>query len=287
MTHQAISGLEPRGERNAEPPRTRAARLASNSLLLAFAVLFLLPMLWLIFASIDSNATWSIELPHLTLSHFVVAFTDNTRALLNSAVLATAATAIATVTGTLCAYALSRRRIPWKGGLLLTVLFLSGIPLSIVIIPVFQMFASIGWLSLATCALFLSVTLLPFEIYLIKNFIDAVPRELEEAARIERAGTLQVLLRVVLPLSLPGIGASAILGFVSAWGSFLVPLVLIVSPDESPASVTMFAYIAASRIEWGDIAAFSIIYSVPVFLLYAVSARLFSGGFLLGGAIRG
>jgi multiple sugar transport system permease protein len=261
--------------------------MTSNLLLGAFGVLFLLPMLWLVFASLDEKATWSIRIPTLTLSNFAVAIADNLRPLLNSLVLSTAATLIATIAAVLAAYALSRRRIPWKGPLLLAVLFLSGIPMTIVVIPVFQIFATIGWLSLLPCALFLSVTLLPFEIFLIKNFIDAVPRDLEEAARIERASTLQVLRRVVLPLSLPGIAASAILGFVSAWGSFLVPLVLITSPTDTPASVSMFSYIGAGVVEWGHIAAFSLVYSLPVFVLYAVSTRLLSGGFVLSGAVRG
>jgi multiple sugar transport system permease protein len=265
----------------------RAVRRAANGLLAVFGVLFALPLVWLILASIDSEASWSVEIPHLTLSNFREALAANGGSLVNSAILSVVATLIATTSGTLAAFALSRRRVPWKGPLLLTVLFLSGIPLSIAIIPVFEIFASIGWLSLVPTAVFLSVTLLPFEIYLIKNFIDAVPLELDEAARIERASTLYVLRRVILPLSLPGIGAASIIGFVSAWGSFIVPLVLLTSPQQEPASVTMFAYIGASRVEFGQIAAFSVIYSLPVFVLYALSSRLFSGGFFLGGAIRG
>ena len=80
-----------------------------------------------------------------------------------------------------------------------------------------------GLLSIIPTAVFLSVTSLPFEIYLMKNFIDAVPEDLEEAARMERASTFQVLARVIVPLALPGIAAAAIFGFVNAWGSFIVP----------------------------------------------------------------
>jgi multiple sugar transport system permease protein len=274
----------------AENPVVFSARLSTavaNGLLALLGVVFLLPMLWLALASVDSNASWSIEIPHLTLANYGVAISDNVQALVNSALLSTAATAIATAAATLAAYALSRRHIPLKTPVLLAVLFLSGIPLSIIVIPVYEAYATLGWLSLGPCAVFLSVTLLPFEIYLIKNFIDAVPRDLEEAAEIEQASLLQVLRRVVLPLCLPGIAAAAILGFVSAWGSFLVPLVLIASPNDAPASITMFAYVGASRVEYGHIAAFSVVYSLPVFVLYTLSARLFRGGFLLGGAVRG
>jgi multiple sugar transport system permease protein len=260
----------------------------SNILLGLFGVLFLLPMLWLVLASLDSNASWSVEVPHLTGANFGAALSgSDLQSIINSIVMAGVSTAIATVCGALAAYALSRRRIPWKGPLLLAVLFLSGVPLAILVIPVFQMFSAVNWLSLLPCSLFLAVTSLPFEIYLIKNFIDAVPRDLEEAARMERASTFHILTRVVGPLALPGIGAAAIYGFVTAWGSFLVPLVLITDPTQQPGSIAIFGFIGNAYVRYGDIAAFSLIYAVPIFLLYALSSRLFRGGFVLSGAVRG
>jgi multiple sugar transport system permease protein len=136
-------------------------------------------------------------------------------------------------------------------------------------------------------AIFLGVTAMPFEIWLIKNFMDAIPYDLEEAARIERANTWQILTRVVGPLALPGIGAGAIYAFVNAWGSFVVPLVLISDPNQQPGPIAIFGFIGAANVRYGDIAAFSLLYSVPVFILYALMSRLFTGGFTLGGAIKG
>lgn len=268
--------------------RSLGRQTVSNIVLSLFGILFLLPMAWLVFASMDANASWSIEVPHVTGHNFTDALSgSNLQSIINSIVMAGVSTAIATICGALAAYALSRRRIPWKGPLLLAVLFLSGVPLAILVIPVFQMFSTIGWLSLLPCSLFLAVTSLPFEIYLIKNFIDAVPRDLEEAARMERASTFHILTRVVGPLALPGIGAAAIYGFVTAWGSFLVPLVLITDPTQQPGSIAIFGFIGNAYVRYGDIAAFSLIYAVPIFLLYALSSRLFRGGFVLSGAVKG
>jgi multiple sugar transport system permease protein len=228
-----------------KPPPNKASlsslsrQAISNILLGLFGVLFLLPMLWLVLAAVDSNASWSVEIPHLTGANFVAALTgSNLQSIINSVIMAGVSTAIATVAGALAAYALSRRRIPWKGPLLLAVLFLSGVPLAILVIPVFQMFSSISWLSLLPCSLFLAVTSLPFEIYLIKNFIDAVPRDVEEAARMERASTFHILTRVVGPLALPGIGAAAIYGFVTAWGSFPTRRSSLAPSRSSASSVT-------------------------------------------------
>ena len=273
---------------NAETQNSRTRKTLSNGLLLVLGLLFLAPMVWLVFASLDSQATWSVEWPHFSLSNFrtVLSGTD-LQALVNSLILAIVSTAIATVTGMLAAYALSRRRIPWKGPLLLFVLFTSGVPLTILIVPLYKLFALYGWLSIIPTAIFLAVTSLPFEIYLIKNFIDAVPEDLEEAARMEKANTFQVLTRVVGPLSLPGIAAAAIFGFVNAWGSFIVPLVLISPASQQPAPVAIYGFIGAANVRYGDIAAYSLIFCVPVFILYAMSARLFREGFVLGGAVKG
>lgn len=270
------------------PEPARAARRSGNGLLALVGALFALPMLWLLAASLDSHASWSIEWPHFTLANFQAATgSSQLHSLWNSFVLSAVATTVSTAASSLAAYALSRRRIPWKGPILLIVLFLSGVPMSILIVPIYQMFATEGWLSILPTAIFLGVTAMPFEIWLIKNFMDAIPYDLEEAARIERASTWQILTRIVGPLALPGIGAGAIYAFVNAWGSFVVPLVLITDANQQPGPIAIYGFIGAANVRYGDIAAFSLLYAVPVFILYVIMSRLFTGGFTLGGAIKG
>jgi multiple sugar transport system permease protein len=273
---------------NRDTHRTTTRSITSNVMLLAIGFLFLAPMVWLVFSSLDSQATWSVEWPHFTLSNFSQVLTgSDLQALVNSIILAVLSTLIATVAGMLAAYALSRRRIPFKGPLLLFVLFTSGVPLTILIVPLYQLFATYGLLTIVPTAVFLAVTSLPFEIYLIKNFIDAVPEDLEEAARLEQANTFQVLTKVVGPLALPGIAAAAIFGFVNAWGSFVVPLILISPSTQQPAPVAIYGFIGAANVRYGDIAAYSLVFCVPVFILYGLSSRLFREGFVLGGAVKG
>jgi multiple sugar transport system permease protein len=169
----------------------------------------------------------------------------------------------------------------------LFIIFSSGVPLAIMVIPVYEIFSRYGFLSILPTAVFLSVTSLPFEVYLMKNFIDAVPTDLEEAARMERASTFQVLRRVVIPLAMPGIAAAAIFGFVNAWGSFVVPLILISQQNQQPAPIAIYTFLTLPKPEFGNIAAYSLIFCIPVFLLYAVSSRLFREGFVLGGGVKG
>jgi multiple sugar transport system permease protein len=273
---------------NRATQRTRARSATLHLFLGALGVLFLAPMLWLFLASIDKNASWGIEWPHFSLINFKHVLTGSLlHSLWNSVVLAVISTAIASITGVFAAYSLSRRKIPFKGPLLLFIIFSSGVPLAIMVIPVYEIFSHFGFLSILPTAIFLSVTSLPFEVYLMKNFIDAVPTDLEEAARMERASTFQVLRRVVIPLAMPGIAAASIFGFVNAWGSFVVPLILISPANQQPAPIAIYTFLTLPKAEFGNIAAYSLVFCVPVFILYAVSSRLFREGFVLGGGVKG
>ena len=258
-----------------------------NLLLVACALFFLLPMVWLVLASVDATGSQQLKWPELTLRQFGIAFdSDNLQALENSLVLSLVATVVATVPSMIAAYSFSRHKIPGKQAILLSIVFLSGVPISILIIPIYQLFQWADCLSLIPTGVFLGATAMPFEIYVIKNAIDAIPVDLEEAARIERAGVVRILLRVVAPLCLPGVMAAAVYGFINTWGNFLPPLVLVSDMGEQPSPVAIFSLMTNNVINYGAIAAYSLVYCVPVIILYLVVARLFRGGFLLRGAVK-
>jgi multiple sugar transport system permease protein len=270
------------------PPRVTGDRVVSNTVLIIFGLLFLAPLVWLLLASVDANAGSNIKWPQFTASNFdTVSHGIYLQGLKNSVIISLIATVVATIPATFAAYVFSRRHLPLKGPLLLGILMLAGVPISILIVPIYQEYAVHSLLSLVPASIFLGVTALPFELWIIKNFIDAVPIDLEESARLERASTLQVILRVVVPLALPGIGAAAIFGFINAWGNFLVPLVLISNPSQQPSPVAMYGFFGGNVIRWGDIAAYSILYALPVVVLYLAMSRLFRGGFVLSGAVKG
>ncbi len=261
--------------------------ISTNLLLALCGLFFLLPMLWIVLASVDAEATQQLKLPVLTWQQFKIALEpDNLQALVNSAIISLIATAVATVPSTIAAYSFSRHRIPGKQAILLSIVFLSGVPISILIVPIYQLFQWADCLSLVPTGVFLGVTAMPFEIYVIKNAIDAIPIDLEEAARIEQAGIVRILLRVVAPLCLPGVMAAAIYGFINTWGNFLPPLVLISDVAQQPSPVAIFSLMTNNVINYGAIAAYSLVYSVPVIVLYLAASRLFRGGFALSGAVK-
>ncbi len=271
-------------------PRISLPDVAANVVLTVVGVVFALPLLWLVFASVDKNAGWYIRLPDLSSENYRAVLTAHgLQPFVNSLYLAAVTTAVATVLALLAAYPLSRRHVPGKRTVMLLVLFASGLPVTMMLVPIYEMYAAIHWLdSSFTTSLFLAATALPFAIWLMKNYVDAVPVELEEAARIEGAGTLRTLLSVVLPLILPGFSVTAVYIFISAWGAFVVPLVLDANPDDQPGTVAIYQFLGAHGfVQFGQLAAFSLLFSLPVVILYLLIARSFRGGFTFGGGVRG
>jgi ABC-type glycerol-3-phosphate transport system permease component len=134
------------------PPENRPTQsttlrsLTTNTVLGAIGLLFIAPMLWLLLASVDSHASWGIEWPHFSLINFKHVLTGSLlHSLFNSVILAVISTAIASIAGVFAAYSFSRRKIPFKGPLLLFILFSSGVPLTIMVIPVYEIFARFGF----------------------------------------------------------------------------------------------------------------------------------------------
>jgi multiple sugar transport system permease protein len=279
--------LEPVAAETRSAAEIRTA-LIGNGLLALFGIVFLAPLAWLFFASVDSNATWALSWPHFTLANFrEVTRGDFLDALYNTFLLSLVATAVSTLAGTFGGYALSRRRVPLSDELMVAILFLTGIPVAIMIIPVFQVYAKYNLLNLWATGVFLGVSSLPFALWLIKTAMDAVPKELEEAATMERANLLQVIWHVTVPVALPGIFSAMIFSFINAWGSFLPPLVLISDPGQVTGPIKILGLIGSADVRYGDIAAYSIVYSVPVVILYVLVSKPFSGGFSMGGAVKG
>jgi len=270
--------------------RVSVGTLVTNVVVVLLGGFFLLPMLWMLFAAIDANPDWAIKLPSPTLANFtdVLAQPDALNSFRASLVLATTTTAVTTVLAVLAAYPLSRMHIPFKRGFMLAVLFASGLPVSMLVIPVYQMYVYLGWLdSLYTTALFLAASSLPFAIWLMKNFIDAVPEELEHAAAIDGASTFRILRQVVMPLTLPGIAVTAIYTFIQAWGAFIIPFVLTYSPENQTGPIEIYNFMGSHGLfKFGDLAVFSLLFSVPVIVLYLFMSRYFSGAFNFGGAVK-
>lgn len=273
-----------------EYPRVSVKGLARNLILAALGLMFVAPLVWLFLAAFDSGASASLEWPHWTTRNFNALFNSTwLKPFVNSIYLAGVSTAVTVAIGLLAAYGLSRRHIPMKRTFMLIILFASGLPVNMLLVPVYQLFVRLNWLdSLFYTSLFLAAGALPFAIWLLKNFIDQIPTEFEEAAALEGAGSVQILLRVIIPSALPGVAVTAMVTFIAGWGAFIVPLVLNSDPTTTPGSVAIYEFLRVNGVvNYGELAAYSILFSLPVVGLYIVASRWISGAFTFSGGLKG
>jgi multiple sugar transport system permease protein len=267
-------------------------RLAADLALLAIASAFVLPLAWLVLSSLDTQAGLRVRVPgEVGFDNYRAVLTDDITfvPMLNSLVLCGGATAITVCCAALAAYPLSRYRSRWSRPYLLTILFATSLPITAIMVPVYGLFVQIELIdTMYGTVLFLATAQLPIAIWLTKNFMDGVPRELEEAAWTDGASPMQALVRIVLPLMGPGVVVVTVFSFVAMWGNFFVPFMLLLSPDQMPASVSIFSFFGnTGTVIYGQLAAFSVLYSSPAVLLYLLIARRLGGGFALGGAVKG
>ncbi|MEU3301877.1 carbohydrate ABC transporter permease [Streptomyces sp. NPDC006678] len=281
-----------RGRSRGPVHRRTKARLAADAALLLTAAGFALPLLWLVLASVNADADLRVRLPGpVTAEHFDAVLTDEITftPMLNSLLLCGGATVVTVVCAALAAYPLSRYRSRFNRPFLLTILFTTCLPITAVMVPVYGLFVQVELIdTMHGTALFLATSQLPFAIWLMKNFMDGVPLVLEEAAWTDGASMTQTLTRVVLPLMGPGVAVVMIYTFIMLWGNFFVPFMLLLSPEQLPASVSVFTLFGNyGSVVYGQLAAFSILYSLPVLVLYVLIARRLGGGFTLGGSVKG
>ncbi|WP_409294074.1 carbohydrate ABC transporter permease [Peribacillus sp. SCS-26] len=272
--------------------RYNAEKVVPYVILTTLGILFILPLLWVLLASFDPNAQQALKMPSsLTLKNFTSIFADpaNLRSFGIGLFISVGQAALVVMVAIMAAYPLSRYALKFKKPFMYTILFMTALPITAVMVPVYQLFIYLNMQdSLIGTILFLTASGLPYAIWMMKNFMDSVPLELEESAWIDGASVWAGLRRVVAPLMIPGICTVAIFTFSGSWGNFFVPYILIQSPDKFPASVTIFQFFGTfGMIEYGKLAAFSMVYTMPSVILYIFSQKFMSTGFSLGGASKG
>ncbi len=294
MTTAASTTKRAKGDR-IDQPHTARGRLASalSSILIALiSVSFAIPIIWVVLASFDTEATLAVKLPkQWSFGNYQAIWNEQTtfRPLFNSLVLCGFATIITMVVAVLCAYAFSRYRFRARRPLLMGILFSTGLPITAIMIPVYSMFVQVNLVdSMPAAILFLATSSLPYAIFLTKGFIDSVPVEIEESAWTEGAGMIRTITSVVLPLMKSGLAVATIFTFVGMWGNFFVPFMLLLSPEKLPAAVTLYTFSSQyGQVAYGQLAAFSIFYSAPIVVLYLALGRSLGTGFAAAGGVKG
>jgi len=242
---------------------------------LACMAFFATPLLWLLTAPFTPKTTLSVEIPaHPTLDNFRTVF-DNEfaiRALFrNNLIIAGGAMLSVATIATLASYGLSRTRIVGRDMLVyILMLFSSVVGGTAAMVPLFLLAHNLHMIDKHIgVILVMTGGLLPAAIFMMRDFVDSIPRSYEEAALVCGASPFRIFRDIAFPLVRPGVAVVAIWAFVNAWGAFLIPVVMLRSPDTMPASVALYSfYSEAGTPVHTLVSAYAFLYGLPVLVLY-------------------
>jgi len=280
----------------AATPRIDRQSWALTVALLALAVLWLAPIGWVVATSLKP-AENIIRLPPewipwpVTGAHYheVLLGSSRTarigRAFVNSLVVSIGSVVVVLGTSALAAYPLARMRFPGRDLIFALLVGSLMIPNAVLLVPQYVLTQQLGWLSTYQGLIVPEAAMLfAFGVFLLRQFFLGMPRELEDAARIDGAGPWQVFWRIIVPLSQPVLAALAIFAFRSAWNDFLWPLIAVNRPEMFPLPVALALLRSAYSSEsYGPIMAGAALSAVPLLVVFVVANRRIVEGVRLSG----
>jgi multiple sugar transport system permease protein len=263
-------------------PRRRRFRRPSgwHLALIPVGLLMAAPLIWMAITSLSTLAEtrhFPPELPSSPQWHnYVQAWTDSPFAhwLINSTIVSVTCVASNLVFCTLAGYAFARLRFPGSKIVFVGILATLMVPFQVTMIPTLLIVKELGLVDTLP-ALVVPNLVTPFGIYLLRQFFVSLPIELEEAALIEGAGRLRILVRILLPLMGPSLSTLAVLTFLSVWNDFLWPLVVTSSPDTMTVQLGLATFQSSHYTNWPVLMAGTLMSQLPVLLLFACGQRLF------------
>lgn len=262
--------------------------------LVLFLGFVLFPFYWCINTAFKDNKdiisrTVSYFPPEPTVKNFVFAW-ENVgfdTYFVNSIIVSVSVLAIVLVIAVLTAYSVTRFRYRFRGAVLFGLLATQFLPASMMVIPLFMIFKSIGIINQLSSVILSTASFgMAFSTILMIGFMSRIPIELEEAAMIDGCNRLQCLVRIILPILLPGIVAVGSFTFINAWKEYLFTLMFINSPDKLTISVGLGSMLSEYSIEYGLLAAGCVIAMIPPIALFAFVQKYLIQG-LASGAVKG
>lgn len=274
--------------------KARIGIIATISFLSLTSIVLLFPIFWTISTSIKTRAE-TFQLPPVyfaftpTWKNYEALFTDTAfiRVLTNTIVVTVGSTLLAITVGSLAAYGLARARsFPGRRPLEISLILLRAMPGVVLVVPLYDLLADVGLLGkMPTLIALYALVNLPFAIWIMTPYFQGIPVELEEAAVVDGASPARVFVKVVLPVALPGVAATALFVGLLAWNEFLIPVVL---GNESTKTlpVLISGFISARELDWGPMAAASSLAIIPIAIVTMVMQRRLVSG-LSQGAVKG
>jgi N,N'-diacetylchitobiose transport system permease protein len=273
--------------------RSRAGTIAANTIGVFFTLVMFFPVYWIINTSFKPSTEILQFEPTFfpetfTLDNFISAFNAPffRQNLLNGVLITCAAVVGALVVGFLAALAIARFRFYGRKAIILVVLSVQMVPFVAILIPLFLMLQGANLTnSLLGITLVYIVLILPYTVWTLRGFIQAIPRELDEAALIDGASRFQVFWKIILPLTGPGLVATSVYGFIQAWNEFII-----INTLNDQAHQNLMAWLLQNQTSrgtfWGPLMAGSILTALPVVIFFLIIQRNIATG-LTAGAVKG
>ncbi len=289
LTDQPAALALSRGGRR-RPVRKTAASIGTHVILIGVALVFGYPLLWMVFGAGKRMADffddlWWVRLPY-HWANFSDAWTTGSmgRFLLNSVIVTVASIGLNLVLVYPLAFAIARIRFPGHRVVHMIFAMCLFVPIQLMVIPLFSMSNAMGILD-TYWALILpyTATTMPFSVVFVTAFLRSIPREIEEAATLDGASRVRIMLRIMVPLSAPAFATSVVFGFLHVWNEFLMALTLTRSPEVRTMPLGLLTFMQQQdQPDYARIFAALSISVIPVFAVFLACQRQFLGGLMAG-----
>lgn len=274
----------------AQPPRFSLKNVALNRLLVyAFLILttllVLVPVIIILTASLDPAGLPRLIPERVTIEHYrrILSNPQLVQGLINSFIVGIGSTILSVLISALAGYAFSRYRFRGQRVLMGVILGIFMIPVSVNIIPLYVMLQRLGWLNTYQGLIVpYQALILPLNVWLLKNFFDTIPTDLEEAALVDGANRLTAFWRVTLPLTWPGLAVASIFAFRFSWNDFVFAATFTSTAGQRTWQAVLYTFLGAQRSDWGLLTAGVVIGMLPVALMFIFFQRQFIEGLTIG-----
>ena len=270
-------------------PAGTARAVLSQTLLSLIALLFLLPIVWMVLSALKPSAEVFTVPPKpfgskIMFSNFADAwnYLPFGRFILNTIFVASVGTAITLVASALSGYAFARLNFRFRGGLFVMYLSTLIVPQEVIVIPMFLIMKQLGWVNTYQ-ALILPWAFTAFGTFLLRQFFITVPKELEEAAKLDGCGHLRILSKIFVPVSTPALAVLAVFTFITYWNSFLWPLITISDTNKMTVPLGLQLFLGQQGQRWELLMAASTIAMVPTIILVLALQKYLVKGIALSG----
>lgn len=270
----------------------RSANFVLDVLTGVLLFLLLFPVIWIFLGSIKPDPDIMAANPwptRITFENYIAVFNKEgfLIALRNSLIVGLSAAAITTGLAAPAAYSLSRFDYRGKTAVNLLILGTQTLPVVAVLVPIVVIVRNLGLTNTLTALIFTHLALgLPIAVWVLKGYIDAIPRDLEDAALVDGCGRFEVMVRIMLPLLKPALVAVGTFAFVLSWGEYLLALSLVSKSDVRTLPLALQSLFDPYQFSWGTVMAGGVVIALPAVVLFLVFRKQLVGG-LLAGAVKG